>query len=273
MKKSIAVSKKLLNTLFAALGLLLFIPSSYSHAQTLSPVDLQKARGLQSRFLDRSLGYGFRVVLEGFLVEGTQVEVSGRIEAARGSQRIDFKTRKAIDQNHIDFVQVVESESRGACSYAREEKLHLRLHVLNNQTAKVIGATLYVGETSDRCHESFNDISADFRPDPRALCEDLLPLAFTLDVNGQELRGFQGNLKERTHPQSSVLEPASLITESPSLRTYFIPSKGSALPRDGALYSCNLESGEIRILAGGADLQCKSIPAAVRLESVWMDCR
>lgn len=170
MKKPIAVSKKLLNTLFFVLGILLFIPSSDSHAQTLSPVDLQKARGLQSRFLDRSLGYGFRVVLEGFLVEGTQVEVSGRIEGARGSQRIDFKTRKAIDQDHIEFVQVVESETRGACSYAREEKLHLRLHVLNNQTAKVIGATLYVGETWDHCHESFNETSADFRPDPRDLC-------------------------------------------------------------------------------------------------------
>lgn len=249
--------------------------SSLAQASPLFPTNLNQAQALGSRFLNASQGYRFEVDIDPVLVEGPRVEIGGTITGMTGSVRFDekmFRRIEAADDDLLELTQVVSSE----------EQLSLLIRLINNSQAQVVSAVLTVGETSDRCHLSLDKISATFRPDPREMCENLLPImsssigatwVFTRGTNGNELRGFESNLQERSHPQSSLPVPASLIAETPDERVYFVPRLGSTEPREGLLLACELNTGWVRRLAERTRLTCSDIPVALRLKAAWLECR
>lgn len=261
------------------------ISSPLAQASSLFPTDLRQAQALGSRFLNPSQAYRFEVGIDPVLVEGPRVEIGGTIIGMTGAIRFDekmYRRIEAADDDLLEIIQIVSSEERGACGFYREERLHLRVRLIDHSRAQVVGAQLVVGETSDRCHLSLDEISAQFRPDPREMCENILPImsssvgaswVFTRGSQGNELRGFEGNLQERSHPQSSLPVPASLIAETPEERIYFVPRLGSTEPRAGLLLSCEIQQGSVRRLAERTKLTCSDIPPALRLKATWLDCR
>lgn len=261
------------------------ISSPLAQASHLFPTNLNQAQALGSRFLNASQGYRFEVDIDAVLVEGPRVEIGGTITGMTGAIRFDekmYRRIEAADDDLLEIIQIVSSEERGACGFYREERLHLRVRLIDHSRAQVVGAQLVVGETSDRCHLSLDEISAQFRPDPREMCENILPImsssvgatwVFTRGTNGNELRGFESNLQERSHPQSSLPVPASLIAETPDERVYFVPRLGSNEPREGLLLACELNTAWVRRLAERTRLTCSDIPPALRLKATGLDCR
>lgn len=232
------------------------VAPSLAHATLFFPTQVEKAQALGSRFLNSSQGYRFKVDINPILVEGARVEIGGTITGMTGAIRFDEKLYRRIEAANDDLLvinQIVSSEERGACGFYREERLHLKVKLIDTSSAQVVEAELVVGQTSDRCHLSLDEISATFRPDPSETCEKLL--------------------QERSHPQSSLPVPASLVAETPDERIYFVPRLGSNEPREGLLLSCEFQEGSIRRLAERTRLTCSDIPATLRLKATWLDCR
>jgi hypothetical protein len=262
--------------------------ASSLYPQTLQPVSHEQARQLDSAFLGRASDLAIRVQLEPAIETGSpnqHSEIRGTLIGANRSlpfmQTFSQRT-EGSDPELVEITQLIATEERGgACGHLREERLRLKARILENREVVAIEATLDVGTTEDRCHFDMDHQDAVFKADPRLLCEKLMTVyqgrgtvpVFTLGRDGSELRGFAGNQAERSHPQSSIPVPASLIAEAGSQRIYFVPHLGSPLPREGKLLSCDVETGAVNTLANRVELSCNDIPAPMRLRATWMDCR
>ena len=261
--------------------------ASSASAQTLRPTSPEQLRALDSQFLGQAREPSFQVKLEPvrrresmflpYEVRGTIVGPGKSVEFSHTFSR----RAESADADLVEVIEVVASEEAGACGYYREERLHIQVRIIDPLQAVAVSATLHVGTTDDHCHIGLEERVASFKPDPRLLCESLMTAyqgggvvpVFTLGADGKELRGFDGNLRERSHPQSSIPVPASLIAEAGSQRVYFVPHLGSPLPREGKLLSCDTQTGDVLSLANRVELSCNHIPAPIRLRASWMDCR